>query len=605
MVKEYEAPNNNASSQANTQKSTFAEQPQTQQAQNGSLDFGSLGATTGMDRAFGWQSLSSMAADFVSRIAEINKNNPNAGLNRFKTGVVEAVSQSDFGSAAYVALQYGAHWLYGIVLFEKGDSMRVVTNNNVETYYTVTSLVNQQVLETVVKSAQDTHGISNLAFMALNSVPDLGKPMDDAWALQLMGQMLTGIAGRFAGVLGDVKLSKSDRFNVNVADVTAGVVLDSNAHPQRANFAVAVNHQQQTQADVAPTLLSDGGDRTLPKTVATGFVNLRFTGLKAQVQGVTDLKQLQGEVVVSLVDSQMAGSKAPYERQLLALAAFADIAQVGGWRDVFKGSLNNGDRKFSAVASYLNWGGDKVDVKKLDGNKDAIDMALDTFAPPQAALVVSHRAGNGLGGLSTLLAEIATGNVHSLGQLLNILDAMFPGDTKFRNSLATALGGVTELKCSHIIAAAVPTISGVYTGTGEKRSAADMDLVSVLTHLGDKQSDVYRYMYAQSYSNRQMDDKAQRIYLLKLAAAMYGGREFRGTGESLDMAVHPVFAKTLLERVRGAVSAWQLNGVQAHDMLNNSLFTNNGGESFVLSGSGNGGAFDSFGLNVTTNSFTL
>jgi hypothetical protein len=604
MVKEYEAPQSTTAQQNTTTQQTQSTQQNTTQ-QNNSLDFGNLGATVGMDRAFGWQSISSMAADFVSRIAEISKNNPNAGLNRFKVGVVEAMSQSDFGSGAYVAMQFQQHWLYGIVLFEKGDSMRVVTNNNVESYYTVTSLVNQQVLDTVVNSAQETHGISNLVFMATNSVPDLGKAMDDQWALQLMGQMLTGIAGRFAGALGDVKLTKTDRFNINVADITAGVVLDSNAHPQRASFAVAVNHQQQTQADTAPTLLSDNGDRSLPKTVATGYVNLRFTGLKPQVQGVTDLKQLQGEVVVSLVDSQMAGSKAPYERQLLALAAFAEIAQVGGWRDVFKGSLNNGDRKFSSVASYLNWGGDKVDVKKLDGNKDAIDMALDTFAPAQAALVVSHRAGNGLGGLSTLLAEIATGNVHSLGQLLNILDVMFPGDTKFRNSLAAALGGVTELKCNHIIAAAVPTIAGVYTGTGEKRSVADMDLVSVLTHLGDKQSDVYRYMFAQSYANRQMDDKAQRIYLLKLAASMYGGREFRGTGESLDMAVNPVFAKTLLDRVRGAVSAWQLNGVQAHDMLNNSLFTNNGGESFVLSGGGNGGSFDTFGLNVTTNSFTL
>lgn len=608
MVKEV---NTNTTAQASTQTSAQAQPQQNQQnttsqQASGSLDFGNIGSTLGMDRAFGWQSVSSMAADFVSRIANISKENPNAGLNRFKFGVVEAISQSDFGSAAYVALEYRGHWLYGVVLFEKGDSMRVVTNNNVESYYTVASLVNQAVLDTVVNSIQNTHGISNLTFMALNSVPDLGKQMDDQWALQLMGQLLTGIAGRFPGALGDVKLSKADRFNINVADnVSGGTVIDSNAHPQRATFAVALNHQQQTQADTAPTLLSDNGDRSLPKTVATGFVNLRFTGLKPQQNGVIDLKQMQGEVVVSLVDSQMAGSKAPYERQLLTLAAFAEIAQVGGWRDVFKGSLNNSDRKFSAVASYLNWGGEKVDVKKLDGNKDAIDMALDTFCPPQAALVVTHRAGNGLGGLTTLLAEIATGNTHSLAQLLNVLDVMFPGDTKFRNALGIALGNVSEIKPQHIVVAAVPTIAGVYTGTGEKRSVADMDLVSVLTHLGDKQQDVYEFMHAQSYSNRKMDDKAQRIYLLKLAASMYGGREFRPTGESLDMAVNPVFAKTLLDRARSAVAAWQLNGVQAHDVLSNSLFTNNGGETFVLSGSGNGGSFDTFGLNVTTNSFTL
>lgn len=570
-----------------------------------SLDFGSLGASVTMDQAFGWQSVSSMANDFVTRIANHAKENPNAKLERFKVGMVDAISQSDFASGAYVALQYKDQWLYGILLFEKGDSMRVVINNNVESYYTVAGLVDKAVLASVEKAAADKHGISNMAFICLNSVPDLGKQMDDAWALQLMGQMLTGIAGRIAGALGDVKLSKADRFAINVAGVPTGVIADSNAHPQRAGFALSVNHQQQTQNEAGPTLLSNGGDRTLPKTVATGFVNLRYTGLKPQQQGVTDLKQMQGEVVVTLTDSQMAGSKAPYERHLLALAAFADIAQIGGWRAELKNSLNNSDRKFSAVASYLSWGGEKVDVKKLDGNRDAIDMALDTFCPAQAALVVTHRAGNGLGGLSTLLAEIATGNVNSLGQLLNIADAMFPGDTKFRNILAANLGGVTELKTSHVIAAAVPTIAGIYVGTGEKRSVSDMDLVSVLTHLGDKQSDAYRYMHAQSFSNRQMDQKEQRIYLMKLAASMYGGREFRPTGESLDMAIHPVFAKTLLDCVRSAVSAWQLNGVEAHDAMSNSLFTNNGNETFVLSGGGSNGSFDNFSLNLATNSFTL
>ncbi|OTE84562.1 hypothetical protein B1K96_38510, partial [Escherichia coli] len=126
-------------------------------------------------------------------------------------------------------------------------------------------------------------------------------------------------------------------------------------------------------------------------------------GQKPVVNGVYDLKQLQAEIVVSLVDSQTEGAMAPYERQLLLLAAFAEIAAIGGWRDLFVKRLNKQDRKFSRVAEYLSWGADaRPGVSKIDGSREAIEGCLDMFAPREAALVVSHRAGNGLGGLSTM-----------------------------------------------------------------------------------------------------------------------------------------------------------------------------------------------------------
>ncbi|WP_366536681.1 hypothetical protein, partial [Salmonella enterica] len=94
--------------------------------------------------------------------------------------------------------------------------------------------------------------------------------------------------------------------------------------------------------------------------------------------------------------------------------------------------------------------------------------------------------------------------------------------------------------------AAVPTVSGVYTGTAQKRSFQDMDLISVVTKLGDNANDVYSYLNAQSYSHRELNERQQRIYMLKLAASLFASKAPQATGESLDMAINPIFGKCLL-----------------------------------------------------------
>lgn len=557
------------------------------------------------DRAFDWSSSSNMATDFVKALSEAAEKNPN--LKMFRFGVVDGISP-EMGSAAYVAGDYNGALLYGLLFFEKGQSMRFQElANHQETYYTLVDLINRPVLDKVEEAIRAGGG-DQVHYMLTNTVPDMSEHrMTAEWAQSLMGQMLLGIFGRIPGWLGNMTLSKSDRFLVNVATPETGIAMDDNGHPNRADFAVYVEHTPSNQNQDDPTLLDNTAATEYPAVRAAGFINLRFTGLTPPTaNGVQDLKQVQGEVVISLIDSQNRGSRAPFERQLVTMAAFAEIAQNGGWRDMFINTLNTTDRKFSALASYLSWGPDGVpDLSKLDKNRDHIDQALKLFAPSSAALVVNHRAGNGVGGLSNLLAEIGVGNLNSLGQLMNICDAMFSkGSTEtFRSYLAKALN-VTELKPNHIVAAAVPGVAGIYNGAGVKRSAQDCDLISVCAFLGDKQTDVMRFVHAQSYKNRELESKAQRIYLAKLLSGMYGNRQLRLTGESLDMAINPTFARCVLDKVREK-AGWQVNGVNAYNEMETSLFYNNGGQSLILSGNGATGGLSDYGLGVSLSDFNL
>ncbi|QOC54489.1 hypothetical protein pSALSNUABM04_029 [Salmonella phage pSal-SNUABM-04] len=557
------------------------------------------------DQAFDWSSSSSSANDFVRLLKEAAEKNEY--LSRFRYGLVKGIS-AEMGSAAYVAGELNGAWLYGLVFFEKGQSIRIYeTTNRQEDYFTLSSLINKDVLAKVSESIREDHGIDNVHYMITNCVPDFsGNVVDINWAKSLMGQLLLGVFGRAVGYLGTIVLKKTDRFVANVATPETGVATDVNGHPNRADIAVYVEHTPTNQESDTPTLLSDSIPTAYPPVRSCGYPNLRFTGLKKAVDGVQDLKQLQGEVVVSLIDSQAKGSKAPLERQFIAFGAFADIAQNGGWRDLYINTLNKQDRKFSALASHLSWGAEQApDLGKLDSSRELVDRALRVFAPSSAALVVRHRAGNGVGGLSNMFAEIALRNTNTLGQLLNVLNSMF-GDVDGVN-FTTYLGqqlGVSTITCAHIVAAAVPTLDGVYTSTAAHRSLQDMDLTSVATHLGDKQQEMYRYMHAQSYANRELEGHAQRIYLAKLASAMYGNRSLRFTGESLDMAIHPVFARCVLDKLRQKAS-FQVNGVNANNELDNSLFYNQGGETFVLSGNGQTGGIDTFGLGVTLTDYKL
>lgn len=570
------------------------------------------------DSSFGWRNINSYATHFVSLLDEMRKNNEY--LNRFRWGTVAGVG-GEMGSAAYVAGEYKGHWLYGIIFFERGQSLRLkeATNGGQEDYYTITELFNDETLKVIQANIMATHNLPNANYMSINSVPDLGKELNDTWARQLMGQMMLGIFGRISGYLGEMRLRKSDRFNASVMPLEEGAVIDGNGHAQRADFAITLEHTP-TNADAAtPTLLDNSQVQLYPRVHGTGFINMRFTGQKPVNNGVYDLKQLQAEIVVSLVDSQAEGSLAPFERQLMMLASFAEIAAIGGWRDLFMKRLNKSDRKFSRVAEYLSWGADaRPDVSKIDGSKEAIEGCLDMFAPREAALVVSHRAGNGLGGLSTMLSEIAVGNDNSLKQLLAILNGMSPRNgqgevvaetsftAEFAASLKQALGDEYKgvIQCRHVVKAAVPTVSGVYTGTAQKRSFQDMDLISVVTKLGDNANDVYTYLNAQSYSHREFGNRAQRIYMLKLAASLFASKGPTTTGESLDMAINPVFAKCLLDFVRKHCT-WSMTGVNAYNTMATSLFFNNGGEDFTLSGTGLSASGSDYDLGVTLGSFKL
>ncbi|AFQ96749.1 hypothetical protein STRATTON_37 [Erwinia phage vB_EamM_Stratton] len=616
MVKVVDTNANNASQNANLNTETQAplggnaSQPSAAAAAASSL--GNVGL---FDRAFGWQSTNSYASAYVAQLEELAKEN--SYLRGFKWGIVDGVG-ADMGSAAYIAGDYNGHWLYGILFFERGQSLRLKeTTGGAESYYTITELLDTEFLKTVSKTIQATHQLPNAHFMAVNSVPDLGKQLSKEWAQQLTGQLALGIFGRIQGFLGQMQLSKSDRFTAQVFQLDDGSVLDGNGHAQRADFGVTLEHVPATSDNSTPTLMDNSQAQMYPRVHGVGYVNMRFTGQKPAVNGVPDLKQLQAEIVVSLMDSQAEGSRVPMERQILELAAFAEIASIGGWRDLFMKGLNGTDRKWSRVVEYLNWGTDqRPDISKIDKSREAIEGCLDMFAPREAALVVSHRAGNGIGGLSTILSEIAGNSDIALKQLLTILNGMTPrakksndeligttGTKNFTQRFAAALGKDT-ITCADVVKAAVPTVSGVYTGNTQKRSFQDMDLVSVLTKFGDNQTDVYTYLHAQSYSHRELNARAQRIYMLKLAAVLFGAKDARITGESLDMAVNPVFAKCVLDFVRENCN-WQLTGVSAHNSIANSLFFNNGGENFTLSGTGSSAQGSDFSLGVSIGSLDL
>lgn len=555
------------------------------------------------DAAFDWTSTSSSAYDFVKLLKEGAEKNEY--LSRFRYGVVKGIA-ADMGSAAYVAGQLNGAWLYGLVFFEKGQSVRIYeTTNRQEDYYTLTSLINRDVLNKVEEAMREEHGLDNIHYMITNNVPDFaGNTLDINWAKSLMGQLLLGVFGRAVGYLGTIHLKKSDRFTANVATPDTGVAVDVNGHPNRADIAMYVEHTPSNMDAADPTLLSESVPSAYPPVRSCAFPNIRFTGLQNTKDGVQNLKQLQGEVIVTLIDSQAKGAKAPLERQLIAFAGFAEIAQNGGWRDLYINTLNKQDRRFSSLASYLVWGTDTPDLSKMDSSRDIIDKALRVFADNSAALVVHHRAGNGVGGLSNLFAEIALRNTNSLAQLLAVCDSLFKGEGDSFTTYLGGLLGVSSIKPEHIVAAAVPSLDGVYTATAAHRSLQDMDLTAVATHLGDKQEDMFRFLRAQSFSNREMEAKAQRIYLAKLAAAMYGNRNLRLTGESLDMAINPIFAKAVLDKVRQKAN-FQVNGVNANNAADNSLFYNNGGESFTLSGNGQVGGVSGFGLGVQLADYKL
>lgn len=565
------------------------------------------------DTAFGFKTINTRAAQLCAVLEEAKKQNP--ALGAFYFGTWDEVDM-DKGSMAWVAGEYNGALLYGALLFENGDSFRVVSNGQTESYYTVAGLFTNEVVANITASVTrrvPANYAGNIHFLGLNVIPELPTRgnVDPEWAMSLLGQQMLTIFGRAKGFLGTMKLGPNDRFTASVMGGGAGVqhVLDTNGHAHRADFQMVVNHMPvAANNDLSPTLTGSSAQVGYPQVAAAGYINLRYIGLRQQAVSagqVVNLQQLQPEVVAAILDSQQQGgsSSTPIQRQLVALAGFCALAADGGWRDLAIRNFDRENRKVSALAAHMNWMQTNVDVKALDSSVEAVTGFVDNFCMPTAAVMLYHRSGNGIGGLTTMMAEIALGSTETIRQLLNLLDEMFPklgseGDTFTRFFLrrlqAENVNHASEINSRDIIVAAVPTISGVYQGSGGLLSFQDADLVRVANYFGDKAGEVMDYIRAQSYGHRNMDEKSQRIYLLKLMNAMFGAGKPKATGEALEMALNPVFGKALLDAVRSVGTRLDVVGVSAYNHMNNSLFT--GGQSFTLAGSAGMGNMSDFSL---------
>lgn len=561
------------------------------------------------DAAFGYRSCNSKADLMVALLDEAKKKNP--ALGSFVYGTWPEVDPS-LGSVAWFAGEYNDKILVGAVLFEVGDSFHITTQNNAETYYTTVGLFKGEQVKSLLKlveSKLDAKFHGSVYYMGLNAVPEIrvGDELTEQWAMHLLGQLMLSIFGRAKGFLGSLVPTQNDRY---IATVVGGgavnYVVDANGHAHRADFELELTHMPvNANQQSAPTLTGSTVGQSQPRLSAAGYVNLRYIGLRPQVAGQLEqnLQQLQPEVIGSIMDSQSGGSsQTPIQRQLIALASLCALAADGGWRDLVVRSFDRENRKVSALAYHMNWGGRKVDTTKLDNSAEGVSGFLDNFCLTTAAVVLYHRSGNGIGGLSALLAEVAVGHAPAIVSLLALLDEMFPNvgqsGKNFSQYLVSQLQAVdvnhaSVINARDIVAAAVPTVAGVYYGSGQLHSFQEADLVRACNFFGDKAGDVMDFMRSQSYTNRSLEAHAQRVYLLKLYSAMFAANKPKATGEALEMALNPVFGKALLDAMRSN-SRLEVNGVSAFNAANNSLFVN--GQSFALSGTGTSGGLNDFGL---------
>lgn len=568
----------------------------------------SLGDANALNQAVGWSSSTSESGKFVELINKAAETKPQ--LSRLRYGVVDKLT-GDYGSAAYVCSDYENMPLFGIILFERGASLRPTEVNGHEDYFTITSLANKEVTDTVAAFIKEKYSLSvDPVFVITNTVPNLHTTeMNIERALSILGQITTTIFGRVPGLLGSLKISKNEKFTATVGSMQAvSSPIDVNGHAARADLGIKLQHVP-TNVTSTPTLLSGNNAQQYPDAAAAAFVNLRYVGpQKNQPAGAQfDAKQITPEIVMSLMDSSTLNAVAPFERQILMLNSATLIASMGGWKDHVKASLDK-TRKLSALAQNLIWGPgmETNDIKSLD-KPENVDVMLNYFCYDTASVVVQHRAGNGIGGLSSLLAEVAQGKANAVRQLMNILDNMFPktsGGLTFSQALSQSFQNSPAISSQHIVSASIPTICGVYRGPKGLASLADMDLLSVATYTGDKRGDFLNYLHAQSYNNRQLTPKQQRIYLMKLAAGMFSANDMVVTGEGIDMVINPVFGN-LLQKFTEQAGNFQIFGVNANVAGADTAFYNNSGELFNLSGIGGAAANTDFGLSQYSSQFSL
>lgn len=567
----------------------------------------SLGDANALNQAVGWSSSTSESGKFVELINKAAETKPQ--LKNLRYGVVEQLT-GDYGSAAFVSSDYDGLPLFGVILFERGASLRPTEVNGHEDYFTITSLVNKEVTDTVAAAIKAKYSLAvDPIFVITNTVPALHTTeMTIDRALSILGQITTTIFGRVPGLLGNLKVTKNEKFTATVGSLQAAPSpIDVNGHAARADLGIRLQHVP-TNVTSTPTLLSGNNAQQYPDAAAAAYVNLRYVGpQKNQPQGQFEAKQITPEIVMSLMDSSTLNAVAPFERQILMLNSATLIASLGGWKDFVKASLDK-NRKLSSLAQNLIWGPgmDTSDIKSLD-KAENVDTVLNYFCYDTASVVVQHRAGNGIGGLSSLLAEVAQGKPNAVAQLMGIHDAMFPktaGGLTFSQALSASFQNNPTITGQHIISHSIPTISGVYRGPKGLASLADMDLLSVATYTGDKRADFLNYLRAQSYNNRALTPKQQRIYLMKLAAGMFSANDMMVTGESIDMVINPVYGN-LLQKFTEAAGNFQIYGVNANSTESDTAFYNTSGELFNLSGIGGAAANTDFGLSQFSSQFNL
>lgn len=564
----------------------------------------SSSALNDFELAFGHVSLTDRAARFVTLVEEMAVKMPNLKnygvyrIPRLCTGHGSAVAVTKYD-------QPTDKTVVSVIYFENNESMILsVDNKGQETYDSTINRIDSSFSEAVIEHMIEK-GVTNPHYMAANIVPaDIALNSAEE-AVNIMGQLLISTFSRRRGSFGHLVVDRTQQFNSSLTSFDEDAVQDPNGLPQRADLGIRVQNMPARAQQQSLTLLDDGEARVYEAT-SLAYVNLRYTGITREEKSKgkeADLRQLTPEVVITLAHTT---AHSAFERQLFMLGMWARVAQIGAWRTPLIGRCG-ADRKFGDVARHLWWGVDtsKINMSEFDKNNDGKSLFLDKFVKQNAAVVISHRVGNGIGGLSSLIADLCEAKTaqNALRQLVTLLDGMFPEITtnggkqierpKFTDLLKQTSNSA-HIDSSMFVMNMVPSISGSYKGSHGPRSLDDMDFVKVCTYFGDKFADVRAYADMVSMTNRHTDHKETRIRLMKYADEIYGGNSPRFTGEAIHIVLNPKFLALLWGEITARNGA-MLNGASAYVKEESSLFVLDGNVDYTVAPTSRGPATNDYG----------
>lgn len=560
------------------------------------------------EHAFGHVHLNDRAAVFCNLIDQKIKESPNS--THLKAYGVYRIGRlcTAHGSAVAISKydQQTDKTVVSVIYFENDESLILSADSKgVETYDSTISRIDASFSNAVIEQLANEHGIHNAVYQTANIVPSDINLTTVEQALGIMSQLLISTFGRRRGTYGSMVVDATENFVTNVTSFSEDAVQDPNGLPQRADLGIKLTNTKTQKDTTVLTLTTDNEVRQYNST-SLAYVNMRYTGLQEdQVNRGADAKlnQITAELVVTLSNSP---AHSAMERQLFMLGSWARIAQQGAWRGPFIDRLGS-DRKLGDVARHMRWCRDtsKVDFGQFDKTAGGKDLFLDTFVHDTAAIVMSHRIGNGIGGLSSVFADLcepATA-AKALENLVALLDGMFPAikssdgkqihRPKFSNVLMDSFG-TNNISVTMFINNMVPTISGSYKGSNGPRSLDDMDLIKVCTYFGDKFTDVKAYVETASLQNRFTDPKQTRIRLMKFADEIYGGNTPRYTGEAVHIILNPIFLEVLANEINQR-ARHHMNGASNYVKEENSLFLAGNNTSYVVKGVGRGNTSSEYG----------